>query len=322
MPISKRAVLKASMAASLFALTGAAFSQQYPSRPVRLVVPYPPGGTFDAVARLLAEGLAIGLGQPVLVENKAGASGMIALSSVAKAEPDGYTFLVTGSSLVLNFTSFKAVSYHLENFAPVAGLIDMPLAIGVNPTFPAKTFPELVAVIKASPDKYASSTAGTIEEIILERLKETAGLQFQSIPYPGAAPSLNAAVGGIVPMIITAAGVVQPMHRAGRLRVLAVTGSQRLAAMPDVPTMTELGFAGGDLSSWAGVIAPRKTDPAILKRVSDEIRKVMQNPDVIAKLAALSLPVNPRDSVEFGQFIDSEFVKWKQAALEAGIEPR
>ncbi|MDQ2736736.1 MAG: tripartite tricarboxylate transporter substrate binding protein [Pseudomonadota bacterium] len=321
MSISRRAVLKASIAASLLVLSSAALSQQYPSRPLHFVVPYPAGGTFDVLARMLAERLAIGLGQPVLVENRPGASGMIALSSVAKAEPDGYTFLVTGSSLVLNFASFKTVSYHVEDFAPVAGLIDMPLAIGVNPAFPAKTFPELVATIKASPDKYASSTAGTIEEIVLERLKKTAGLQFQNIPYPGAAPSLNAAVGGVVPMIITAAGAAQPMHRSGRLRVLAVTGGQRLAAMPDVPTMTELGFAGGDLSSWAGLIAPRKTDPAILKRVSEEVRKAMQQPDVVAKLAALSLPVHPRDSEQFGKFIDSEFVKWKQAALEAGIKP-
>jgi tripartite-type tricarboxylate transporter receptor subunit TctC len=321
MSMSRRAALKASIAASLLCLTGTAFSQQYPTRPIHLVVPYPAGGTFDAVARLLAERLAIGLGQPVLVENRPGASGMIAIAGVAKAEPDGYTFLVTGSSLILNFASYKTVSYRLEDFAPVAGLIDMPLAIGVNPSFPAKTFPELVAVIKTAPDKYSCSTAGTIEEIVLERLKKTSGLKFQNIPYPGAAPSVNAAVGGVVPIIITAAGAAQPMHRSGKLRVLAVTGTQRLATMPDVPTMTELGFVGGDLSSWAGVIAPRKTDPAIVKRVSEEVRKAMQNPEVVAKLAAISLPVNPRDSVQFGKFIESESIKWKQAALEAGITP-
>jgi tripartite-type tricarboxylate transporter receptor subunit TctC len=321
MLISRRTILKASTAAALLPLSGAAFSQPYPSKPLHLVVPYPAGGTFDAVARLLAERLGAALGQAVLVENKPGANGMIAISSVAKAEPDGYTLLVTGSSLVLNFTSNKSVSYRLEDFAPVAGLIEMPLAIGVNPSFPANTFPELVAAIKAAPDKYASSTAGTIEEIVLERLKKTAGLQFQNIPYPGASPSINAAVGGVVPMIITAAGAAQPMHRSGRLRMLAVTGAQRLSAMPDVPTMTELGFAGGDLSSWAGMIAPRKTDPAILQRLSAEVRKAMQQPDVVARLAALSLPVNPRSAAEFGKFIDSEFVKWKQAALEAGIKP-
>ena len=182
---SRRAILEASIAASLIGLPGAAFPQQYPSRAVHLVVPYPAGGTFDAVARLLGERLTAGLGQPVLVENRPGASGMIALASVAKAEPDGYTLLVTGSSLVLNFASYKTVNYRLEDFAPVAGLIDMPLAIAVNPAFPAKTFAELVATIKASPDKYASSTAGTIEEIVLERLKKTAGLRFQLIPYSG-----------------------------------------------------------------------------------------------------------------------------------------
>jgi tripartite-type tricarboxylate transporter receptor subunit TctC len=197
----------------------------------------------------------------------------------------------------------------------------MPMAIGVNPAFPAKTFAEMVAAIKASPDKYSASSAGTIEEIVLARLKKTADLKFEGIPYPGATPSLNAAVGGVVPMIITAAGVAQPMHRAGRLRVLAVTGAQRLSTMPEVPTMLELGFATGELSSWAGVIAPKKTDPAILKRVSIDIQKIMQEPDVIARLAALSLPVNSRNADQFEKFIDSEAVKWKQAALDAGIQP-
>ncbi|QHE84736.1 Bug family tripartite tricarboxylate transporter substrate binding protein [Hydrogenophaga sp. BPS33] len=321
MSFSRRAVLRAASLTPLYTLALHAGAQQFPARPIKLVVPYPPGGTFDAISRLLADKLSVGLGQPVIVENKPGANGMIALSSVAKSTPDGYTLVVTGTSLVLNFASFKTVSYRLDEFTAVGGLVDMPLAIGVNPAFPAKTFQELVAAIHAAPDKYSISTSGTIEEIILAELRKTANLKFQTIPYPGAAPSLNAVVGGIVPIIITAAGAAQQLHNAGKVRLLAITGGQRLSALPGVPTIAELGIPIKDMSSWCGVLAPAKTPDAVVRRLSDEVQKAMQSPEVGTRIAALSMAVNARDAAQFSRFTEYEASKWKQAAAEAGIKP-
>lgn len=322
MNISRRSALQVALSASLLPFGSSALSQQYPSHPLRIVVPYPAGGTYDRLARVLAKRLTASLDQTVIVDNRPGAHGMIAISAVARAAPDGYTLLLSGSSLVLNFASFKSVSYRLEDLAAVGGLVDMPLAIAVNPSFPARSFAELTAAIKAAPDEYAMSTSGTIEEIVVARVKKAAGLKFRLIPYPGAAPSLNGVMSGVVPMIITAAGAAQPLHQAGKLRVLAIAGPARLSAMPDVPTLTELGVAGGDLATWAGVLAPKETNPAIVKRLSDAIEAAMRDPQLVSELAAFSMTVHPRDAAQFARFIDAEAIKWKQAAQEAGITPQ
>lgn len=322
MLVSRRTLLRAAVVASMYAKSGLAFAQQFPTRPLRLVVPYPAGGTFDAIARLLAERLTVGLGQPVMVENKPGANGMIAISSVAKAEPDGYTLLITGTSLVLNFASFKSVSYSMDELVAVGGLVDMPLAIGVNPSFPAQTFSDLLSVVKASPDKYAISTSGTVEEIIIARLRTAAGLRLRTIPYAGAAPSLNAVVGGVVPIIITAAGAAQQLHVAGKVRLLAVTGGETLSALPNIPTISQVGIPGGDLSSWSGVLAPAKTPNDIVERISDEIQKAVKDPDVVSRISSLSMSVNSRSASQFARFLEDEVVKWEEAASEAGIKPQ
>lgn len=321
MSISRRTILRAGPAAAIGSWAHHAAAQSFPSRPVRLVVPYPAGGTFDAVARLLAERMTLSLGQPVIVENKPGANGMIAISSVARSAPDGYTLLTAGTSLVLNFASFKSVSYRLDELTAVGGLVDMPLAIGVNPSFPARTFQELVAALQAAPDRYAFGTSGAIEEIILSQLRTAAGVKFQTIPYPGAAPSVNAVVSGVVPMIVTAAGAAQQLHTAGKLRLLAVTGSKRLSALPAVPTLAEAGAPLEDLSSWCGVLAPAKTPEAIVRRLSEEVQKAMQRTDVAARLNALSMHVNARDAAQFSRFLEAESAKWRRAAADAGIRP-
>lgn len=321
MALARRALLRACTLSPLLSLPWAAEADTFPSRPLRLVVPYPAGGTFDAIARVLAEKMAPGLGQPVVVDNKPGANGMIAISSVARSAPDGYTLLIAGTSLVLNFASFKSVSYRLDELTAVSGLVDMPLAIGVNPSFPADSFQALVAALRAAPDKYAISTSGTIEEIILAQLKKSAGLRFQTIPYAGAAPSLNAVVAGVVPIIITAAGAAQQLHAAGKVRLLAVTGRQRLASLPEVPTLAEAGASIEDMSSWCGVLAPASTPQPIVKRVSEEALSALKKPEVASRLSALSMNANPRDAGQFARFLDQEAAKWTRAAADAGIRP-
>lgn len=320
MSTSRRTILRATTLASLYVLSGAAGAQQFPTRPVRLVAPYPAGGVFDAIARMLAEKLSAALEQPVVVENKPGANGMIAISSVAKSAPDGHTLLVAGTSLVLNFASYKSVSYRLDELTAVGSLVDIPLAIGVNPSVPVRTFQELVSEIQAAPDKYSISTDGAISEIILAHLKKALGLKFQTIPYPGAAPSLNALVSGVVPIIITAAGAAQQLHSAGKVRLLALTGGRRLNALPGVPTLAELGIPIEDMSTWGGVLVPARTPEAVVRRLSEEVQNAMQNPDIASRVAALSMSVNARDAAQFSRFIELEASKWKQAAA-AGINP-
>jgi tripartite-type tricarboxylate transporter receptor subunit TctC len=293
----------------------------YPAKPVRIVVPYPAGGTFDATARVVAEKLQAKWNQPVVVDNKPGANGMIAFNLVARAEPDGYTLLIVGTSLVLNYATFKSLNYKVEDFTAVAGLVDMPYAVAVRKDLPVGNMKELIANVKAAQGKFSIGNAGASERIASQRLRDKEGLQFVDVPYPGTAALVTAVAGGQVDAAITAAGTLKAMETSGRVKIIAVTGEKRVDAMQGVPTVLEAGYQSGDLASWVGLVAPQKTDRAIVQKISADVVEVMKNKDVIDRLSAQVLLPNVRDSAAFDKFLKSEYIRWTESARAAGISP-
>lgn len=272
-------------------LSTAAMAQAYPSRPVKLVVGFSPGGTIDVVARIIGEHLAAKLGQPFVVENRTGANGMIAAESVARAEPDGYSVFVSNSSTItLNPTLFKDLKYKPQSdFAPVTTVISVPLILAVNPEHPQganiKSLKDLVALAKSKPGEvpYGSAGNGNITHLAFELLSQKAGIQMIHVPYRGAAAAQTAAFTKEVTVIFDTLSAV-PHVKAGKLRALAVSSTQRLPALPDVPTVAELGFPGFDISFWVGIFLPKATPAEIVDLLNREIIAATNVPAVRAKL--------------------------------------
>lgn len=272
-------------------LSTAAMAQSYPSRPVKLVVGFSPGGTIDVVARIIGEHLATKLGQPFVVENRTGANGMIAAESVARAEADGYSVFVSNSSTItLNPTLFKDLKYKPQSdFAPVTTVISVPLILAVNPEHPQgasiKSLKDLVALAKSKPGEvpYGSAGNGNITHLAFELLSQKAGIQMIHVPYRGAAAAQTAAFTKEVTVIFDTLSAV-PHVKAGKLRALAVSSAQRLPALPDVPTVAELGFPGFDISFWVGIFLPKATPAEIVDLLSREIIAATNVPAVRAKL--------------------------------------
>src|SRR5262245_26078491 len=273
--------------AALGLAASCAVAQSYPSKPVRLVVTFPPGGTVDITARILQPKLSEGLGQPVVVENRGGAGGAVGTEAVAKSAPDGYTFLYTLSSHTINPFLYK-LSYDVErDFAPVSLVVSVPQLIAANPGVPAKTLRELVAAAKERPGfyAYASPGAGTPGHIAAELLKLRTGINIVHIPYKGGGPAAADVVAGQVPLLFLTAPAGLPFTKSGKLRGLAVTTKRRTAAAPDIPTVAEeLGLSDYEVDSWCAMFAPAKTPAAIVARMQKEVARVVQVPEVRQKL--------------------------------------
>lgn len=324
--MKRREVIKLTSALAVLGATSASAratsaGASYPTKPVKLVVPYPAGGTFDSSARFIADKLQARWKQPVIVENKPGASGMLAYTQVARVEPDGYTLLIVGTSLVLNYSTFKNVTYQLDDFIGLAGLVDMPYGVAVKKDFPASNMKEFIAALKAAPGKYSIGNAGASERIAAQSLREKEGIDFLDVPYPGTSALVNAIASGQVDSAITAAGTLRPMHQAGRIKVIAVTGGKRLEDFPGVTTVAEAGYQGGDLTSWVGVLAPKKIDPGIAQKISADIIESMGEKDIIARFGQQTLVPHVRGGADFDKFIRVEDARWRTAARAAGIVP-
>ena len=320
-----RRKLVATAALSLAALAPSLSYAQaaWPNKPVRIVVPYAPGGANDILARVVAEKLAPVLGQPVLVENKPGAGAMVGSDFVAKAAPDGHTLLMAASGpMVFNPVLVAKLPYNpLTDLAPISIVGSFPLILAVNESSSAKTFKDLVALSKASPDKSNYSYPAASFQLIMELVKAKSGLKALNVPYQGSAPSINAVLTQEVQMTLIDSGPIAALVKSGKLRALAVTSEQRLASYAQVPTLKEQGI---DLSVnlWSGLLAPAGTPEPILKRLQEEVARIMALPDVGERMAKLDIRPLGTSSADMGKTMASEIQLWSQVAKDNNIQAK
>jgi tripartite-type tricarboxylate transporter receptor subunit TctC len=296
---------------------------QYPAKPVRIVVPYPPGGTVDVVARNLAQQLTVQTGQQFIVDNRAGANGTIGSDFVSKAAPDGYTLLVQASIFVINPLFLRNVPYDVQrDFTPVANIGSVPLLVTAHPSVPAGNLREFVALVRANPDKYTFATTGlgSAGHLTEEVIRRDAGLQILIVPYKGAGPALTDIVGGQVSALADPLPSSYPHVKAGRLRALAVTSRERLAFMPEVPTMAESGFPGFEMLSWYGLWGPPGLPRDVVDRLAAEVAKAVKAPEMQEKLAAQGFLPKGSTAPEFATYVRDEIAKYARIVKEANIK--
>jgi len=314
------AALSLSLAAFAFAQTPAA----YPTKPIRLVVPFPPGGATDILAREVAKHLTEAWGQSVVVDNRPGAGGNIGSELVAKSAPDGYTLeMGTVGTHAINASLYSKMPYdHIKDFVPVILVAGVPNVLEVHPSVPVNSVQELIAYAKANPGKlnFASSGSGTSIHLSGELFKVMAGVQMTHVPYKGSAPALSDLLGGQVQLMFDNLPPSLPQIKAGKLRALAVTSSTRAPALPDVPTVAEAGLPGFEASSWFGVLAPAGTPPAIVAKLNAEIAKWLTTPEAKEKLANVGANIAGGTPEDFARHIQAETAKWAKVVKESGAK--
>lgn len=298
-------------------------AQSYPAKPIKIVVPYPPGGFNDTLGRTLAAKFTEEWGQPAIVENKPGANTLIGSDYVAKAAPDGYTLLIVAFPFAVAPSLIKNMPYDtVKDFAPVALAAQSPNLLVVNPSLPVKTVAELVAMAKAKPDSlsYASTGNGSSNHISMELFKSLAGVRIVHIPYKGSAPAVTDLLGGQVHVMFDNAPNVLLQVKAGRLRALAQTGATRSSIAPDLPTVAEAGVPGYELTVWFGLVAPAGTPREVIQKLNAEVLKILAMPDVRERF--LSQGVEPLGSTpeQFGDHIKAQMAKWGKVVRDAGVQ--
>ncbi|HZH52621.1 MAG TPA: tripartite tricarboxylate transporter substrate binding protein [Microvirga sp.] len=325
--ITRRSVLGLVLAATVCLPSAAALAQgsDYPSRPVRLIVPFTPGGTTDIFARLVGEKLSQSLGQQFVVENRGGAGGNIGTDAVAKAEPDGYTLVMgTVGTHAINASLYAKMPYDpLTDFAPVAYVAGVPNLMVVSPKkVKAATVQEFIAEAKAAPGKFnmASSGNGTSIHLSGELFKQMTGVEMPHVPYRGSGPAVNDLIGGQVDVMFDNLPSSIEQVRAGNLRALAVTSAQRSPAIPDKPTLAEAGLPGFEASSWFALFAPKDTPPAIVAKLNREVRKALESPDLQKRFAELGGEIKPMSPEELGAYVKSEHEKWAKVVKASGAK--
>ena len=302
----------------------AASAAGYPSRPVRLMVPFAPGGTNDVLARIVGEKLSERLGQPFVVDNRAGANSVVGSEIVARASPDGHTVLIVSAGFAVNPSLRRTLPYDTErDFAPIGLVGGGPYLMVVHPAVPAKTVQEFIAWVKSRPGQvnYASVGAGSPPHLAAELLRITAGIDMQHIPYKGGSAVLPDLMAGRVSMFFGSISTLQPHVQAGKLRAIAVTTAQRAAAMPELPTFIESGLAGYEVNGWYGLLGPGKTPRAIVNRLNLELRHVLALPETQARFAANGMEPAAGTAEAFAALIRSEIAKWAKVVRAAGIKP-
>jgi tripartite-type tricarboxylate transporter receptor subunit TctC len=309
------------------ALSGQAAAQgnNYPSRPVHIIVPSPPAGGTDIIARVLAERFSKAFGQQFVVENRPGAGNMIGIESVARSAPDGYTLLMVPSTLALNSVLYQKVNYDpVRDFAPITLAATAPNVLVINPSVPAQTLVEFVALAKKKPGEltYGTPGIGTSPHMSMELLKSMAGLDIRHIPYRGTAPAVTDIISGQISAMFANALTAKPQVDAGKVRALAVSGPKRIEAMPNVPPVAQAGVPGYEAMQWYGLLAPAGTPPAIIARLHDEATKALGTAEMKEKLAGDGAEPVGSTSAEFATLIKSELDKWAKVARAAKIEPQ
>jgi tripartite-type tricarboxylate transporter receptor subunit TctC len=310
-------------AAALPAFSRIASAQTYPTRPVRLIVGFAPGGGNDILARLMGQWLSERLGQPFVIENRPGAASNIGTEIVVRGPSDGYTLLLVSQAAAVNATLYDKLNFvFLRDIAPVASMIRVPNVIDVNPSVPVKTVPELIAYAKANPGKLnmGSGGIGSSQHIFGELFKVMTGVNFVHVPYRGGAPAVADLLGGQVQVMFDVMPETIEYIRAGKLRPLAVTSATRAQALPDIPTVGEF-VPGYDASQWYGVGAPKDTPVEIVDKLNKEINAALSDPKVRARLADLGATVTPGSPAEFGKLIAEQTEKWAKVIRSANIKP-
>ena len=299
-----------------------ALAQAYPSRPIRVLVPFPAGGTMDSVVRPLAYEMTKALGQPIVVENKPGAGTVIAVDATAKSAPDGYTFVCIGNSFAVNHTLVHKLPYDsLKDLRPVTLLTATPNVMVGNPELPARDLHELVAYAKANPGKltYGSNGNGTIQHLAGETFKSMAGIDMLHVPYQGAAPAMNALLGGQVNLIIGNLPEILPQIRAGKFKAFGVTTSQRAQLAPDIPTISEQGYPGFETYAWFGMLAPAGVPDKIVSRINGEVVRALSLPEIRSSFTARGVDPLPSTPEEFAAFLRAEIAKYAKVIKAANV---
>jgi len=310
--------------ASLLALAASAIAQDYPTRPIKFVVPYPPGGGTDVVARILVDPLAAELGQPIVIDNRGGAAGNLGTDIVAKSPADGYTILFTLSSHTINPKLYEKLPFDVErDFAPISLAAQIPQILVANPSVPITSVKELIAYAKANPGKlnYASVGIGSPAHIAGELLKLKTGIDMVHVPYKGGGPAVTDTIGGQVQLAFVSLPAALQHVKSGRLRAIAVTSAKRSASAPDVPTIAESGVPDYAVESWYGALAPAKTSPATVARLNAAFLKVLGDPQVKERLFAQGAEAAPSTPAEFDRVIKEELAKWELVIKTARIKP-
>jgi tripartite-type tricarboxylate transporter receptor subunit TctC len=310
-------------AAALPAVSRFAWAQAYPTRAVRLIVPFPAGGGNDIIARLIGQTLSERLGQPFVIENRPGAGSNIATEAVVKSSPDGYTLLFFDSSSATNATLYEKLNFNfIRDIAPVAGIFRVPLVLLVNPSVPAKTVPEFIAYAKANPGKLnmASPGSGTVTHVAGELFKMMTGVNMVHVPYRGGAPAISDLLGGQLQAMFDILSESIEYIRAGKLRPLAVTTATRVPALPDVPTVSEF-VPGYEATAWWGVGAPRNTPADIIDKLNREINLGLADPKIMDRLTDLGGTVLAGAPADFGKLIAEDTEKWAKVIRAGNIKP-
>jgi tripartite-type tricarboxylate transporter receptor subunit TctC len=280
---------------------------------MRMVVPFPPGGGTDILARAIAQKLIEEWSVPVIVDNRGGANGTIGAAAAAKSAPDGHTILIVPSGFAVNPSIYKALPFDsLKDLAPVTQLAASPLVVTLHPSFPPRSIKELIAFLKAHPDtvNYGSSGNGSPPHLATELFKYMTGSRMMHIPYKGAGPAAIDVIAGQIPVYFMNALQAVPHIRGGRLRALAVTSERRFPALPEIPTIAEAGVPGYDMSTWYGLIGPAKMAPDVVKRLNDELQAVLRDPEIRARLLAQGVDPVTGSPAEFAAFLHQEQAKW------------
>jgi tripartite-type tricarboxylate transporter receptor subunit TctC len=309
---------------ALCAMSPAALAAEaaYPSRPIRIIVPFPPGGTTDVVARLMGQKLTEAWGQQVVVDNRAGAGGNIGMGLAAVANPDGYTILAVSSSYMVNPTLYSKAPYDpFKSFLPITNAAASPNVFTAHSSVPVKSMQELIALVKKDGKKFNIGTpgVGTTPDLSAELLKMTVKLDMVRVPYSGAGPAVAAIAGNQVPIACTVLPPVVPHIQAGRLRGLAVTAEKRSSTLPDVPTMAEVGFKGQEADTISGLLVPAGTPKAVVTKLSAEMQRVLAQPDIRERIAAQGFDIIASTPEQFAAQIRMEVEKWGKVIRAAGI---
>ena len=320
----KRLLACLATAAIACGVGGIALADTWPSKPIRIIVPYPPGGTSDILARALGPGITAALGQPVVVENKPGATGNLGADYVAKSKPDGTVFLLAdiGSLAISPSVSSELPFDPVKDFAPVAMVAYSPHILAVNPSVPARDVKELIALAKAKPDSlnFAVSGIGGANHLAGIDFAMRAGIKWTYIPYKGGSQAITDVVGGQAQVLFNGMLATYPFVKDGRLRMIAISSAKRFSAAPDVPTVAESGLPGFETGSWQGIVAPAGTPAEIVNRLHDTVAKILATPEMKDRLDKAGAEVRPQTPAQFGEFIRSEKARWAKVVKESGAK--
>lgn len=299
-------------------------AQEFPTRPLKLIVPFPPGGSNDLVARPLANRLSIELGQPVVIDNRGGANGVVGAQAAVNSPADGYTLFLAGASVMaVNPLVYAKIPYDpLKSFAPVSMLTMQPLLIAVNLAVPANTLQELLSLARAKPGQLNFAGIGTATSLPFFHLQQLAGVKIQEIPYAGGGPGLTALLGGQVDVMAFSLGTIYPQVHAKKIRGLAVTSAKRSTLAPELPTVAESGFPGFDASVWTGLAVPIGTPREIIDRLNRATLKAMASPELREQFTKAGTEIVTTTPEKFGEHIRDELTRWKKVAEDAGIKPQ